>query len=180
MERVAPEEEKTGGTGEIAGLHDAINLLMACLGSDEPETRLEARQACVTLGHAAVPWLSAALRSNRTWVRWEAAKALSQIADPSATAPLIAALRDREFAVRWLAAEGLAVIGVPAVAPLLRELIADPKSVWLHEGVHHILHDRARGEWREVLKPVVDALQDPEAEARAPAAAQRALMALGG
>ena len=38
------------------------------------------------MGHKAVPFLVKALGNKKYWVRWEAAKALAQIGDPTAMA----------------------------------------------------------------------------------------------
>jgi hypothetical protein len=139
-----------------------IDSLMADLVCDDVIRCQKARRQLVLMGHQAVPYLVEALGSEKYWVRWEAAKALAQIADPTAAAALIAALEDKEFDVRWLAAEGLINIGQKAMVPLLEALIDRPKSVWLQQGTHHILHDMDRGELDELLRPVMDALEDFE------------------
>ncbi len=135
----------------------------------------KARRSLVTLGYKAVPSLIKALDSKKEWVRWEAAKALSQIGDPAATGPLVKALGDKEFDVRWLAAEGLIAIGKPAVVPLLRALIDNPRSTWLREGAHHILHDMYRADWDVILKPVMAALEDFEPSSVIPLVSEKAL-----
>jgi len=78
-------------------------------------------------------------------VRWEAAKALSQIANPASIQALLEALSDKTFEVRWMAAEGLIRIGRKAVIPLLEALVEHSDSYWLREGIHHVLHDMNRG-----------------------------------
>ncbi len=137
-----------------------------------------ARRTLVSIGHDAVPWLVEALGNKREWVRWEATKALGQIADPAATDALIKALQDDMFDVRWLAAEGLIAIGKKAVPPMLRDLIANPSSTWLREGVHHVLHDMDRGDWDEILKPVMAALDSFEPSLEVLPAAKIALDAI--
>jgi HEAT repeat protein len=62
------------------------------------------------------------LSNKKHWVRWEAAKALGQIGDKSATEALTKALEDNEFDVRWLAAEGLIIIGRDSIKLLLEAL----------------------------------------------------------
>jgi HEAT repeat protein len=152
-----------------------IKSLMAKLACDDIIECQKARRSLVKMGHEAVPSLVAALGSKRSWTRWEAAKALSQIGDPAATGSLVKALQDKEFDVRWLAAEGLIAIGKKAVTPLLRALIDNPESVWLREGAHHVLHDMDRGGWDDILKPVMVALEDVEPALETPAAAGKAL-----
>ena len=157
-----------------------IGFLMEELSCDDVIRCQKARRSLVDMGHEAVPSLVEALGSKRTWVRWEAAKALSQIGDPSATAALIKALDDKEFDVRWLAAEGLAAIGKLAVIPLLQALIDNPDSNWMREGVHHTLHDMERESWDQYLKPVMAALEDVQAGLEVPVAAKNAIDALKG
>ena len=138
----------------------------------------KARRSLVANGHTAVPYLIEALGSSRNWVRWEAAKALSQIGDPSSTDALVKALEDKEFDVRWLAAEGLIAIGRKSVMPLLRALIDNPKSVWLREGAHHVFHDMDRGDWNKALRPVMAAFEHVEPSAEVTFAAKMALDAV--
>jgi HEAT repeat protein len=152
-----------------------IDSLMTDLVCDDVILCQKARRKLVALGHEAVPSLVKAMASKKYWVRWEAAKALSQIGDPTATAALIKALEDKEFDVRWLAAEGLINIGQKAVVPLLEALVDNPRSTWLQQGAHHILHDMNRGELDEVLTPVMQALEDVEPYVEVPVSARKAL-----
>jgi HEAT repeat protein len=155
-----------------------IPSLITELTCDDFITCQKARRSLVKIGHEAVPHLVQALGSRKEWVRWEAAKALGQIGDPSATEALIRALVDSQFDVRWLAAEGLIVIGRPSLVPLLKALIENPKSLELREGVHHVLHDMYRGELDSILKPVMAALEGPEPSTELPVAATKALAEL--
>ena len=82
------------------------------------------------------------------------------------------------FDVRWLAAQGLIAIGPDAITPILKALIERPDSIWMREGAHHVLHDLARGELREVLWPVVATLEDVDSPVEVPFAAEAALNAL--
>jgi HEAT repeat protein len=152
-----------------------IVSLMADLACDDIIKCQKARRRLVVIGHRAVPSLVKALGSKKYWVRWEAAKALSQIGDPTATDALIKALEDKQFDIRWLAAEGLISIGQKAVAPLLEALIENSKSIWLQQGAHHILHDMNRGDLDKVLRPVMNALEDVEPYVEVPVSARRAL-----
>jgi HEAT repeat protein len=152
-----------------------IPTLITELACDDVIRCQQARRSLVAMGHKAVPSLVAALGSGKNWVRWEAAKALSQIGDPAATRPLITALEDREFDVRWLAAEGLITIGKKIVEPLLQALINKPESIWLREGAHHVLHDMDRDDWDDALKPVMTALEGVEPTFEVPVTAKRTL-----
>ncbi len=155
-----------------------IDALIAELTCDDVIRCQKARRLLVDMGQEAVPALVEALTSKRTWVRWEAAKALSQIADPAATAALVKALNDKEFDVRWLAAEGLVAIGKHAVIPLLRALIDTPESTWIREGAHHVLHDMSKGSWGLLLEPLMAALEDVQASLEVPLIAKKSIDAL--
>jgi HEAT repeat protein len=152
-----------------------IGSLINDLVCDDVITCQKARRQLVAIGHRVVPSLVKALGSKKYWVRWEAAKALTQICDSTATAALIEALEDKEFDVRWLAAEGLINIGQNAVVPLLEALIENSKSTWLRQGAHHVLHDMNRGDLDEALRPVMSALEDVEPSVEVPVAARKAL-----
>jgi len=152
-----------------------IDSLMTDLACDDLILCQKARRQLVVMGHKAVSSLVKALGNKKYWVRWEAAKALAQIGDPTATAALTKALEDKEFDVRWLAAEGLINIGQKAVAPLLEALINNAKSIWLRQGAHHVLHDMNRGDLDELLRPVMSALEDFEPYVEVPVAARKAL-----
>jgi HEAT repeat protein len=154
---------------------ETISSLIAELGSKDGMVRVRARKSLVNIGHAAVGPLVEALASKQEWVRWEAAKTLAQIGDPSATQTLIEALHDKKFDIRWLAAEGLIHIGNKAVKPLLAAVIKQPDSLWIREGVHHILHDLPESGIKETLKPVLRALEDVEPSLEVAIAAEAAL-----
>jgi HEAT repeat protein len=156
----------------------AIRSLIADLASQDELVRTEARQTLVGMREPAVFPLIQALRNPRRQVRWEAAKSLSEIANPTAAPALVKALRDPEFSVRWLAAEGLIALGPKGLAPLLRALIERSDSVWVRQGGHHVLHDLAKGELKETLQSVVAALQGLEPSLEVPRAARAALDAL--
>jgi len=139
-----------------------------------------ARRSLVSMGEAAVEHLVNALHDKRRRVRWEAAKALSQIASPSSTQALVDTLEDKEFDLRWLAAEGLARIGPASVVPLLKALLKRPESQWLREGAHHVLLDMDGGPLAAVLKPVTEAIDDPTPAVALPIAVHRSLEVLEG
>ncbi len=82
------------------------------------------------------------------------------------------------FDVRWLAAEGLIRIGEKAAVPMLKKLVKHSDSYWLREGIHHVMHDMNKGKFREVLKPVLVALESNEPSLTAPLAAREALNTL--
>lgn len=119
--------------------------------------------------------LTRTLSNENDWVRWEAAKALSQIGNNKVIKALLEALSDEEFEVRWLAAEGLIRIGRKAIVPLLEALVEHEDSYWLRNGVHHVLHDMNTGKITEVLRPVLVALEGPEPKLQVPLVVQAVL-----
>jgi len=162
------------------------------LGDRDGVTRERARRALVTYGSRAVPALLEALKHKKSRVRFEAAMCLRDIGDRRAIEGLVEALADRKFEVRWVAAEGLVNVGRPAVAPVLRALTRHADSVWLRDGCHHVLshfagmdlrsayHAEHHPAWvdfdlKDVLTPVVRALEQSGARSQAPVAAARAL-----
>jgi hypothetical protein len=155
-----------------------VKALVADLASEDGLVRVKARKSLVDIGNPAVKPLVEALASKRQWVRWEAAKTLDQIGDTAATQALIKALEDKMFDVRWLAAEGLISIGHKALVPLLRAIMAHPDSLWLQEGVHHVLHNVEGGHLNKTFDPILRALEGFEPSVETPPAVQRALEVL--
>ena len=153
----------------------SIKLLINELASEDGVERVKARKSLVNIGYTAVGPLVEAMASRQEWVRWEATKTLAQIGDPSATQALIGALHDNTSDVRWLAAEGLIHIGNAAIKPLLKALIEHPDSLWMREGVHHVLHDLPESGLKNLLRPVLHALEDTEPSLEAAVAAEAAL-----
>ena len=94
IKSVVPEDEEGGET---------VDELLEQLHTHDWEQREHARWQLVTLERTAVFPLMDALDDPDWHVRWEAAKALHDIADPRAAPALVRALRDRRFDVRWLA-----------------------------------------------------------------------------
>lgn len=166
---------RTGSKEQIRSGPASISSLVADLASEDEVQRTDARQSLVAIGRPAVAPLTEALGDSRRQVRWEAAKALCEIADPAAAPALVKTLQDSEFSIRWLASEGLIALGPRGLEPLLRALMEHSDSVWLRQGAHHVLHDLARGILKEVLQPVLAALEDIEPSLEAPLAARTAL-----
>jgi HEAT repeat protein len=147
-----------------------IKSLIDSLCSRDGAVRHKARETLTIIGKEAVRQLIPLLKDPEDDVRWEAAKALADIADARAASALAATLEDRNFGVRWLAAEGLIAIGRDALVPLLKALIKRSDSVWLREGAHHVLHDLSKKGLKGLLTPVLAALEgvDPEIEVHGP------------
>jgi HEAT repeat protein len=152
-----------------------IKLLIGDLSSKDGLVRMKARWQLVTYRAQSANPLIKALSNKNDWVRWEAAKALSQIGNPASIRALLKALEDNMFDVRWLAAEGLIRTGRRAVVPLLETLVRHSDSQRLREGALHILHDINKGKLSEVLRPVIAGLEGPEPSLSTPFAAKIAL-----
>jgi HEAT repeat protein len=153
----------------------AIKSLMHDLGSKDGRTRVRARKQIVKIGHPVIPQLIGLLQSPAQTIRWEAAKALEQIGDPAAVDALVAALRDSVFDVQWLAAEALINIGSDSIRPLLKELIEHPRSDEIRVGVHHVFHNLKDRDYDDILKPVVESLEDTSTNLQVPLEARKAL-----
>jgi hypothetical protein len=155
-----------------------ISSLIADLASEDGIVRVKARQRLVDYRGSSIAPLIKALSNENCWVRWEAAKSLSQIGSPSSIQALRKALEDKMFDVRWLAAEGLIRIGRKAIVPILEALVKNANSPWLCEGIHHVLHDMNKGNLGTLLRPVLLALEDTGQSLQVPLAARAALDAL--
>jgi hypothetical protein len=155
-----------------------IKSLIAGLASKDGVVRIMARRQLVDYKKRPVAPLIRTLSNENDWVRWEAAKTLSQIGNPESIQALLEAFTDKKFEVRWLAAEGLIRIGRKAIVPLLEALVKRSDSYWLREGIHHVLHDINGGKIRKVLQPVLVALECPAPSLEVPLAARAAIDAL--
>ena len=162
-------------TQEEKPKHATIEFAISELASKSSFARVDARDYLVSMKGKAVPHLTEALKSDNQWVRWEAAKALSKIGDPTASQSLINALEDKMFDVRWIAAEGIIAIGRKALIPLLATLTKRGDSLWLREGAHHVIHDLMREDLKAIFGPVLDAIEKPEGKLAVPLAAEKAL-----
>jgi HEAT repeat protein len=140
-------------------MNSTVKNLIVLLSSRDDLVRTGACKSLIAIGKPAVPFLVEALKDSHYMVRWEAAKALGAIGDPTAAPALVQALEDDAFEVRWRAAEGLTKMGVNGISPLLKALVEDAESFILRDSAHHILHRVARGELRDYLLPVLTALE---------------------
>jgi HEAT repeat protein len=151
--------------------------LVAQLGSRRGGTRQAARETLVKLGRPAADLLVPLASNPAKQLRWEATKALAEIADPRTIPVLVERLGDAESGIRWLAATGLINIGPASVASVLRLLMARPASTDVRRAAHHVLHDMDLGqpELREALAPVLASLGDAEPADTIPPKAQEAV-----
>lgn len=79
------------------------------------------------------------LKSKDQKVRWESMKALITLEDESLIPFFLDLLTDDYGDIRWISAEGLILIGRSSIVPTIRRMLEKDDSVFLREGVHHIL-----------------------------------------
>lgn len=115
------------------------------LNSRDVLDRQRAREDLIKAGPPALDALLQALHNSDDQVRWEAARILREIKDPSIVPELIQSLRDDNFVVRWMASEALIELGRSCLIPLLRALVAYPEPGWLQVGAHQIETDPLAG-----------------------------------
>jgi hypothetical protein len=152
-----------------------IAALVDALASADGVERHAARVQLEDIGKQSVPALLTALQSSNRHARWEAAKALGELADPGAAPALVSRLEDEESAVRWLAATALINLGRDALVPLLQGMETRSDSIWFRDGAHHVLHSLVRDGTAGEAIPVLEALENLEPCIEAPVAAYHAL-----
>ena len=152
----------------------AIQSLITNLSSGDEILRIHSREALVKIGKPAVPQLVEALMRGSHWLRWEAAKTLGEIRDPTAAPALVEALKDEEFDVQWLAAAGLIKMKAGGIESVLHALMAQADLPLIREGAHHVIRELIKGELKEYLTPVLSALEGIEPSIQVPWAARAA------
>ncbi len=170
--------EGIGPENDVVPSDDRISSLVETLASADGAERHAARVQLEEIGRPAVPTLLRALQSPSEYARWEAAKALGRLPDPSAAAALVSALQDEKAGVRWLAATALINLGRDALMPLLRGLEGNSDSIWFRDGAHHVLHSLIKDGVADEAIPVLEALEDIEPCIEAPVAAYNVLQDL--
>jgi HEAT repeat protein len=170
-----PKSSRLHHSGNKSADPAQIDSLIATLASDDGLQRQHARQALVVIGERALTPLKEALADVNSRARWEAAKALGEIRDPSAAPALVDALEDTDFGVRWLAAEGLIGLRRAALLPLLKALAERGEFALLREGAHHVLRTFCEVGLQDKVVQVCKALEGSNPESEVPLAARRAL-----
>ncbi len=172
------EEELNADPLELPRMTEA-RLLADGLSDTNSRQRAQVREKLLGLGRAALPALLSALRNANPNVRWQAAKALSQLHEPETTLDLLDAMEDDDFGVRWLAAEGLIAMGPDCLETLLKGLTACFDSVRIREGARHVLHVLVdKGYTDEAMDKLMHALRGSGPPAEVGWAAEKAWEAL--
>ena len=144
---------------------EELQKLLEDLGDKNDVKRKNARKALVKKGEESIDFLIELLSHPKHIYRWEAVKALEEMADPDTVSILIQTMEDDKSDVRWIAAKALINIGMPAVKPLLRTLIEKSDSVFILEGAHHVFYDMREKEILPTDFPAakfLSALKNPE------------------
>ena len=118
-----------------------VDESVARLADSDGSTRRRARETLVAIGEPALPAPLELLASPQVRVRWEAAKALTEIPDPVAIPGLVALLADDESDLRWLAAIGRVNMGNRSLPYVLQSLTERAESKGLREASHHVFRD---------------------------------------
>lgn len=161
-----------------AGVGGRFEELYSLFRSEDGAQRQHARQSLVKMGSEVVPFLREHLADKNDRVRWEIAKTLVELKDPSTAHEMISLLADDVPGIRWLAAEGLINLGQDAIIPLLRGLQVHFHSTFFRESAHHILRELEQQELLdEGTRKTLEALEGPAPALSVPFAAMEALHA---
>jgi HEAT repeat protein len=140
--------------------------------------RQEARGQLAECGKSAVDALIKALKDPDQQIRWESAKTLGIIQDPTSARALVESMMDDDVGVRWTAMESLINLRRASVTPILEALTRDFGSATLREGAHHVLNElKAKGVLTRSQIQVLKSLEDVDPEIECAWAAERALEA---
>ena len=155
---------------------ESIKKYLVDLENDDIQVRNIARRQLASIGPEAVPDLINQLKTDKERCRWEAAKILGDIRDPSAAEALVEALLDDSISVHWVATEALIKYGRDAILPVLEGITRHFDSMRFRQGAYHILHVfESSHQLDPKVQEVLDALRDIEPSVSAPWAAERAI-----
>ena len=135
-------------------LETQIPKLIANLGNEDSLVRQRARLQLEHIGLKSIPALLEALQSQNAHIRWEAVRTLGELRIPETAAPLTNMLMDEDTGVRWATMESLIRMERDSLRPLLDTFIKNFDSLWMREGVRHILrvfNDRHVLKDREII-----------------------------
>jgi HEAT repeat protein len=157
-------------------IQEEIKNHLIDLEDNDIQVRNTARWLLTDMGSKAVPDLIQQLKMDKEHCRWEAAKILGEIRDPSAANALVNAMIDESINVRWAASTALIKYGRKAILPLLEGITRHFDSMRFRQGAYHVLHELERFHQLDPrAQEVLDALRDIEPSVNAPWAAERAI-----
>lgn len=145
-------------------MNPTVQGLLEQLGSRDGMERKRAREILVLVGEPAEPEVRPLLDDGSKRVRWEAAKILAAMIDPSSVPALLSLLRSDESELRWIAADGLIALGPRSVVPLLESLLEGPPTKGQTQMSGRVLRELAATNdvLNEIVSPVSDALGQNE------------------
>ncbi|HDL18323.1 MAG TPA: HEAT repeat domain-containing protein [Bacteroidetes bacterium] len=167
-----------------------IRSLFFDLGGENGLNRQEARKVFVSRGTDAVDYLAEAIiiaNHNEKLanfgvspghLKWEALKALVEIANPSSTPLFLDAMKDEDNSIRWLAAEGFSALQNDGLKYLLDALIKSPDSLFLRRGAHHVLSTFIQLRKIPGMRELLNELKNPVEDERIPLSAKKVLEAI--
>jgi HEAT repeat protein len=137
------------------------------LDDQDAATRQRARETLTAIGEPAVPALVDLLGSPSARLRWEAAKAFTELPEPAAIPALVQLLADRQSEIGWLAAVALINLGSRSIPFVLQGLNEHAESKRFRSAAHHVLHDLSarNAVMRDILRPVLDVLDEVASDA---------------
>lgn len=152
---------------------ESIESLVIQLESKDNKVRTKTRKLLVLRGNLAIPALSLTLLNSKIYkVRWEAAKALSEIENAQTIPALVMALEDPESDVAWLAAKALEKFRKVAWPELMNALVKyGAESILLQRGAHHILRKQKYDGFNDLLDKLRTALESVSVPESIPLAA---------
>ncbi len=158
---------------------ERVKDLIADFRTDDGTRRLRARHALVGIGNTIIPFVHDFLEDRDDRVRWEIAKTLEELKNPSAAPAMVKLLMDEVPGIRWLAAEGLANLHEHGLIPLLKGLQVNFHSTLFREAAIHVLRELNRHDLLDEngLK-ILMTLEGPAPAVSVPFAATEALHAL--
>lgn len=157
---------------------EILSKLIPQLDDKKGVIRHSAREKIVSLGTVAVEYLAELLENPKKIIRWEAVKALAEIADPASAPLFILALEDKDEDIRWIAAVGLIILGPISIKPIFESLIQKPDSLFLRKGAHHVLNTFSKKGIGPDAKSLIKALESTEANLLVPVEVEKVLSRL--
>ncbi|MCB2222234.1 MAG: HEAT repeat domain-containing protein [Bacteroidetes bacterium] len=126
---------------DVRNLTPDVRKQVPDLMNDKTMKRKNARHFLEEKGERVLEDIYLLLKSGNHQLRWEAAKALEDIASEKSIPVLIKLMNDKESEFRWLAAEGLRKIGRKSIVPLLQLVIEKGQSPRIRTGAHYVLNE---------------------------------------
>ncbi|MCB0806619.1 MAG: HEAT repeat domain-containing protein [Bacteroidales bacterium] len=157
-------------------LQPEVRALLNDLMSGNTIKRKEARHWLESQGEDVLDDLHYLLRAKDHQLRWEAAKALEDIASSKSIPVFIKLMHNHETEFRWMAAEGLRKIGKESIPAVLELVENSGQSVHIRQGAHHVLNALYSEQEKLEQKNLMDALSNSnELGETAPVWAEEAL-----